>query len=92
MPSPRLEMKRQMRLDAGRRAFQLIAQGVPMNAIVAELCSAIGPFKENRSRTWLYCAMEEADKTDKTCHNVTSQSDTNCHDAVPDIDSDPLVQ
>lgn len=30
--------------------------------------------------------------SDAERHNVTSQNDTNCHDAVPDIDSDPLVQ
>lgn len=92
MASFRLNQKRNMRIDAGRRALSLIAQGVTMNDIAAQLCGDVGPHKEKRSRTWLYRAMEEADKTDKNCQNVTAQTDTNCHAVAQDIDSDPALQ
>lgn len=92
MPSPRQDRMRQTRIETGRRALSLVAQGMPMNAVAAQLCADVGPFKETRSRTWLYSAMADADRIDKLCHNVTAQTDKICHAVAQDIDSDPLVQ
>lgn len=99
MSGHRLAWKRTERLRAGRQALTLIAQGWTMKAIFEYILTDgiqgdnSGPRTriEKRSRAWLYEAIREADKTDKNLHNVPSQSDTDCHDAVPHIDSDPLL-